>query len=477
MTNLASLEHAITRDLDILGFPKTEWVDPFRAPDGHPALDCAVIGAGQIGLTIAAGLKRERVSRVVLFDAAPAGEEGPWRTFARMEMLRTPKDLTGVELGVPSLSVRAWWEAQWGVQSWAEMFRIPRTKWMDYLVWFRRVMGLEVRNEWRLTAIVPVSDDLFRLEFATPAGAQSQFARTIVLATGAEGSGGHVIPADLAAAVPADCIRHCNDVFDFSVLRGQRVGILGAGASAFDAATAALEHGAAAAHLCFRRPSLPLENPRRWMENPGFLAHYGKLPDAQKWGYMHRLLSIGQPPPRPTLEKALSKPGFSLHPATPWEHVVWNGSAIEVSGGGQLFTFDFLIAATGIAVDLAMRPEFDGVRDQIALWADRYTPPPGLEDPRLQAFFYLGAHGELQEKHPGAAPWLRRIFTVSRAATLSLGPVAASNSALKYIAPLLVRGVTEVLFLDQADAAWQAFVSRDHAEITDPLRQGNADVR
>ncbi len=47
-------------------------------------------------------LKRERVTHIALFDSAPEGREGPWVTFARMSMLRTPKDLTGPELGVPA---------------------------------------------------------------------------------------------------------------------------------------------------------------------------------------------------------------------------------------------------------------------------------------------------------------------------------------------------------------------------------------
>jgi hypothetical protein len=40
---------------------------------------------------------------VLLLDRNPAGHEGPWETFARMAVLRTPKTLVGSELGVPSL--------------------------------------------------------------------------------------------------------------------------------------------------------------------------------------------------------------------------------------------------------------------------------------------------------------------------------------------------------------------------------------
>ena len=35
------------------------------------------------------------INNVVAYDAAPAGLEGPWVTFARMETLRSPKTLHG----------------------------------------------------------------------------------------------------------------------------------------------------------------------------------------------------------------------------------------------------------------------------------------------------------------------------------------------------------------------------------------------
>lgn len=467
---LRALEQRIAYELGILEYPAVDWVQPVAAPDGTVALDCAIIGAGQIGLTVAAGLRREHVQGVALFDAAPAGREGPWRTFARMAMLRTPKELTGPDLGLPSLGVRAWWEAQHGEQSWQELHRIPRDAWMNYLVWYRRVMDLNVRNEQQLAALAPAGPAMFRLDLLTPEGPRTAYARTVVLCTGAGGSGGHVLPPAISAAVPAHLAAHTNDVFDLEALRGRRVGILGAGASAFDTAIAALEHGAAEVHLCFRRRSLPLQNPRRWMENPGFLAHYGALPDERKWAYMHRLLSIGQPPPQPTLARALALPGFHIHPATPWDRVsCTDGRTIHVEGGGKSFGFDFVVAGTGIAVDLEMRPELAPIREHVALWRDRFTPQPGLDDLRLGRFLYLGPHGELQERVPGEAPYLRRIHAIPRAGTLSLGPVAASNSGLKYIAPLLVRGVTRTLFLDQSEAAWDAFTTGNHDEIADPM--------
>ena len=41
---------------------------------------------------------------MVCLDENPAGLEGPWVTYARMVTLRTPKALTGLDYGMPSLT-------------------------------------------------------------------------------------------------------------------------------------------------------------------------------------------------------------------------------------------------------------------------------------------------------------------------------------------------------------------------------------
>lgn len=89
--------------LELLSYPRHAWVPE----NGEGVLDVAIIGAGQTGLVTAFGLLRERVQRVRIFDAAPAGGAGVWTTFARMKTLRTPKHVTGPDLGIPALTPRA----------------------------------------------------------------------------------------------------------------------------------------------------------------------------------------------------------------------------------------------------------------------------------------------------------------------------------------------------------------------------------
>ena len=464
---LADLERRIKADLECLSYPDKPWVEPVRAPDGSMALDCAIIGGGQFGVSIANGLRREKVENIAVFDSSPKGFEGPWLTFARMNMLRTPKDMTGPDLGMGPLTFRAWYQAQHGRAGWDKLNRISRDDWMGYLRWYRAVLDLPMHNDARLEGIEPVSDDLFRLTISMQGEAKTVYARTVVLSTGAEGSGARFVTPLIADNLPSHLYAHTNDAVDVETLKGKRIGILGAGASAFDYASSALEAGATEARIFFRRDKLPLQNPRRWMEFSGFLAHYPELSDDVRWSYMKRLYDISQPPPAPTFERAVALPGFHMHPATPWKNVSSpDGKTVLVeTANGETFEFDFVFAATGMVVDLTLRPELAGIAPDVALWSDRYTPPADQADARLDRFPYLGRYCDFQEKTPGKAPWLQRIFTITRGATMSMGPSAASNSNLKYTAPRIISGVTRQLFLAQAPAFYEAFVGGDHDEL------------
>jgi hypothetical protein len=124
------------------------------------------------------------VHNVVVLDENPEGQEGPWITYARMVTLRTPKHLTGVETGIPSLTYRAWYEAQFGAEAWEKLDKIPRADWMEYLRWLRAVLELPVRNEAKVVRIEPEGFGLFRVMLA---GGDVVLARKVVLATGDTG--------------------------------------------------------------------------------------------------------------------------------------------------------------------------------------------------------------------------------------------------------------------------------------------------
>jgi FAD-dependent urate hydroxylase len=143
---LAELEHRVRFELDCLGYPTRSWTIP-RNRSGSPVHDVTIVGGGQSGISIAFRLLRERVTNLRVLDRNPAGLEGPWLTFARVYSLRTPKTVTGPDLGTPSLSARAWWQARFGEQSWQGLNKIPRGSWQDYLLWVRKTVGIDVSNE------------------------------------------------------------------------------------------------------------------------------------------------------------------------------------------------------------------------------------------------------------------------------------------------------------------------------------------
>src|SRR5262249_9160781 len=177
----------VRRELTYLGYPPREWTLP-HSRDGTPVLDVLIVGGGQSGLATAFGLKLERITNVRLIDRSPRGLEGPWLRFARMKGLRTPKEVTGIDYGIPSLTARAWYEAKFGRKAWDSIETLPQEIWRSYLDWYRNVLELAVENEVELTSIEP--DGGFLLAHLRHSNRMERVhARKIILATGFDGSG------------------------------------------------------------------------------------------------------------------------------------------------------------------------------------------------------------------------------------------------------------------------------------------------
>jgi FAD-dependent urate hydroxylase len=236
---LVALEAQVRADLAKIAHPDAAWLEPRIGPDGKPALDVLVVGAGQSGIATAFGLKRSRVTNILVLDKSEAGREGPWLTYARMPTLRSPKFYTGPDLDIPSLTYQSWHEATFGADDWHNLGPIPRELWADYLVWFRRVTDVPVRNGREVVAIASVAGGLLAATVRGAAGIETLHARKIVLATGQEGMGDWTIPAPLRH-LPSWLCAHTAEPIDFEGLRGRQVAVIGAGASAFDNAATAL---------------------------------------------------------------------------------------------------------------------------------------------------------------------------------------------------------------------------------------------
>ncbi len=472
---LEELTRRAQYELQCLGYPARPWVPPSKYQDEH-VHDVVVVGGGQSGVSIAFGLMRERVVDVVVLDRNPRGQEGPWTSFARMHTLRTPKTVTGPDLGIPSLSARAWYEAKFGAQAWQKLDKIPRDLWQDYLQWVRQTIGITVENDTEVVDIEPIRPGLFavhRRSATDDAALPRLLTRKIVLATGMEGSGRWYVPELIAQTLPRARYAHTAEAIDFSRLSGKRVVVLGAGASAFDNAAVALEHGAAAVDLLVRRPDIPRINPNRWMEFAGFLRHFGDLSDDMKWRFMSYLFEINQPPPQDTFDRCARFGNFHIHLATPLRAIAEEDGEIVLMAPDNIFRADFVIVGTGLVIDLDARPELARVSAAVARWKDRYTPPPADANATLANYPYLSGSFQFTEREPGAMPCLRDIHCYTYAAMPSLAG-SAGISGLRFSVERLVAGITRDLFLADAEshlAALHAYGEHELVRTTLPHEQ------
>ena len=459
-------EHAqrVRSDLAQLDYPRREWLSRRAAPDAKPIYDVIIVGGGQGGLAAAFALRRERVHNVLVIDDNPLDHAGPWLNFARMHTLRTPKHVTGPDLGIPSLTFQAWYEAQHGALAWQALGLIPKEQWAAYLGWYRQTLELPVLPNTRVGQL-RWDPNLRAFEVPCAPSADSFYARRVVLATGIEGSGRWHVPEMITSALPRERYAHTRDAIDFSALRGKRVAVLGAGASAFDNAATALDHGARELRLFFRRAELVQVNPYRWAESSGFLRHLGDLPDADKWRFIRQIIRMGQLPPRDTLQRAQSHAGFQLQPNSTWHAVEERASEIAIHTSSGTYLADFIIAGTGFVTDLRARPELAQLEPQIARWADRFTPPPSEGHEDLLRHPYLGPHFELTERVPGSAPELNYLYNYTFGCLLSLGFGGASISGMKYSIARLVSGITGSLFHEDRAEHYQSLCSFDEREF------------
>jgi cation diffusion facilitator CzcD-associated flavoprotein CzcO len=446
---LAALEARLAWELAALQLPAARWT-PTLQHEGQSVADVVIIGGGMSGLTLGAALQH-RGMQVDIYDEAPAGFEGPWATTARMETLRSPKQLTGPALGIPSLSFRAWFEAQWGTATWESMDKIPRLQWMDYLRWYRRVLGIEVHNRHRVTDVWPQPDGRVKLRIEDPQGvAQERWARRMVLATGRAGLGGAWVP-EWARQLPSTHWAHSSDHNDYAALKGLRVGVVGAGASAMDSAATALEAGAARVHLLVRRPDIPRINKGKGAGNPGFVHGHGRLPDAWKWRVRHYINVQQVPPPRGSTLRVSQHANAFFHLDCAVQGAQQQGAALQVNTSAGPIELDFLVFATGFVVDWAQRPMLRHMAPHARTWGDRWQVEPGQEDAELQACPDLGSHFEFQPKDGHACPGLDRIHCFNYPAALSLGVITGDIPAISEGALRLATTLAGLLWAEDID--------------------------
>jgi cation diffusion facilitator CzcD-associated flavoprotein CzcO len=450
----------------MLGLPAANWPAEVIAPDRTSVTDVLVVGAGMNGIAASAALIFKGVRNVRILERNSAGREGPWLSFARMDTLRSPKNLPGPALGIPSLTFRAWYEAAFGLDAWDALYKIPNAIWVDYLAWLQRVLGLPVEHE-TIVRKITSSTGLLKVEITSPRGEETFFARRVVLATGRGGAGGDRIPSFVDSALWPDLAAHTNETVDFMRLRGKSIGILGGGASAWDNAATALEHGAARVDMYVRRPFLPQINKGRGSASPGYFYGWSSLDDAERWSLFVYLNDAQAPPPHETVRRAMRQAGFNIHLGKAVEAATRRDTHafVRLQGEHAARQHDFLIVGTGFHVDAAAIPELSDLSTLIARWRDRYEPPEKLQRPELGDFPYLGPGFELIEREPGRCPELSQIHLVNYGAALSHGAIASDIPGVNVAAEKLAVAIVGGLFREDIEPIRRNLEDFDEPEL------------
>lgn len=464
--SLGELEARLAQDMGWLNLPVKPWV-PARIADGRPVLDVAVVGAGLCGLVTLAALNMVGIYAVRAFDGAAEAREGPWVTYARMRTLRTRKEAAGPALGLPALTFRAWFEAQHGAAAFEQMQLIPREIWMDYLVWYRRVLDLPVDNRSRIANLQPRADGLIALAIEHGSRIREVLARRVVLATGLDGLGAPVLP-DIARRVSPRLLAHGADLIDMAGLKDQRVAVVGAGASAMDNAAAALEAGAARVDIFVRRQDIPRVDKFTGVGSKGMTHGYYGLPDADRWTLMLEGERAQIPPPRHSVQRVSRFSNADFHLGSPIQDMLETDSGVELVTPKGRYQADFVIFATGFGIDFAARPEFSVLADRIQTWGERYRPAPADAHAGLAASPYLGPHFEFLPR-PGLpeseAQAVGHIHCFAYPAVMSHGKITSGIPSISDGAQRLARGIARSLFVEDRAKHISRFRQFDTPEL------------
>jgi len=432
-SSLKALEQKVIQELSITDYFQDSWVLP-----NSQLHQVVIIGAGMAGLAAAFALKQANISQFKIFDASPQSREGPWSRYARMKILRSPKQLTGPAFRFPSLTFNAWYAAQWGEQRWNELYKIPTLMWMDYLSWFKKILRFPLQNNTKLLKIEP-RNNLLKITLNHAGTLEEIETSKLILATGREGFGGATIPAFIQD-LPKAYYAHTSEEIPFAQLAGKNVCVIGAGASAFDAAAVALENQAKEVILIMRRAKVPAVN------KAGSLAYYGynegfySLDDEAKYLFFSTTREGGATPPIDALERLKDWANFSIKAQSIIQQVQLQNQMIEITTNREKFNCDYMILATGFNIDGTQQPEIRPLMDQILLWKDR------LSQSEYGNFPYLGPHFEFLEKYPQNAPFLKHIYCFNYAATLSHGLISSDIPGIGVGAQRLANGIAIDLF-------------------------------
>jgi len=490
-TSLKKLEIKIIRDFALINHPIKDWNPRKMGPDGKPLIDVLIVGGGMNGLAASLALRLAGITNIRHVDSQPKGLSGPWLNYARMDLLRSPKNLVGPAQNFPNLTFRAWWEAKYSPISWETFEYIERPVWAEYLNWFEKISNANVEFETKVTDIDTLSQknntthspqgfivkaNLTRtnpsLGSKAQNDAQTVYARHLVLATGREGLAQKRIPKIFMNSSFSKMIKHSSEDVDYTSLAGKSVAVIGMGASAFDNAATAAEAGAHVT-LIGRAPSVPRLNKMKQTVYPGFSEGFSKLANKEKINWLLHIFKNKVAPPKQTVNR-VAKLNIKLMTGAQTEEVhliekqLHLGIREKRNSDLTKLIFDHVIVAAGFKINLSIAPELSLVSKDIKIWRDVLPIQDRTAsdwDTEILDFPYLGEGFEFQSR-TNKNNSLKHIHCFNHAAQISLGNLSNDIPHSGVGAQRLARSITSQLFLDDREYHFSQLKEYDSPEIT-----------
>ncbi len=464
-TGLHDLEKRLLWERETMSHPDRVWPRTLQDEKGEVVRDVLIIGAGLAGISIATRLMRMGVTNFQLYDENPAGQEGPWATYARMITLRTDKRLHGPDGGFPSATFRAWYEAQYGAENYDELSLIPKQEWMAYLVWLRHVFDLPIVNNNRVLKLIPHQYG-FRVLFEDAQGQRSIVARKVISATGLAGAGGVRVPFDISGVDP-DLWFHSRDEINFFPMQGKRVAVIGGSASALDNAATALDAGAAQVDLFIRRSQHPERNIMRYLEFSGLYRSFIHMSDELRLEVARVAIENAVPPPLWSIERCTAYDNFTLRMGVGWRSLRQEGHEIIITlTNGEEQRFDFIILGTGFETDLSLVDYLGAINEDIQRWQDVVTLGNDAVDRSIGRHPYLGNYFECRGRSSEADKIVSNLIIANSAATVSAGPSAVGINGCSFSSARIVEGIVQSLYLADAEYFIGGLESFEHSEFS-----------
>lgn len=230
----------------------------------------------------------------------------------------------------------------------------------------------------------------------------------------------------------------------------KRVVIIGAGASAFDAAGVALESGAESVDMLVRRPGILFFSKNSQLTFPGFEHGFHQLSDEMKSLFFAEVFKGGIDPSKAAVERIRNYKNLFIHCSTLIHQIIENEEEVTVETNNGNYQADFIICGTGYGIDLSQRSELEAIRPEILLWESR-VPKELLEEvPLLGSFPYLGPSFEFKEAAPGSAPYLKNVYCFNYGAFLSHGLLTGFIQGISLGATRLAQGIAADFFISES---------------------------